>query len=141
MQCHLDERISLYALAQATGAAGPDSVTDTGPVSASDLSRIPVRQRRQLVWGLLPTGLVFVFGGLIALIEAHSVAFVVLALGVAFVGSLVLGIGLGVRRSISIDEHDAAVDEAIREATGPCGNECSDSCATDDCAVKSLPRL
>lgn len=116
--------------------------------SVSDLSRIPIRQRTQLVWGLLPTGLVLLLGGVLILATGGSLGFVIVGGSVAFIGAAVLTMGLGVRRTIAADRHEAAIDAAIRETVGacgsetagPCGNECSDACSTD-CAVKSLPRL
>jgi len=90
---------------------------------------------------VVPVGLALLAIGVLT-VAAGPMIEKVLGVVIGVLGLGLLGIALGLVRSADMDDHEAAVDVAIREATSPCGSVCgTESCGTSDCAVKALPRL
>lgn len=107
----------------------------------ADLGSVPPRQRRQLAIMLLPVATALLIAGALLGWAAGSVAGHLVGVLVLVLAVVLLGIGYGLLRSARADEHERQLDEAIRQATGPCGSECGTAeCTTTDCAVKALPR-
>jgi hypothetical protein len=107
----------------------------------ANLAGVPPRQRRQLAVLLLPVATALLVAGvLLGWLAASSVGHLVGVL-VALLALAMLGVGYGLLRSARVDERERRLDEAIGEATGPCGSSCgSTGCADTECAVRALPR-
>jgi uncharacterized membrane protein len=111
------------------------------PHSSVDLHRVPPRQRRQLGVLLSPVAAVLLAAGVLLGWLAASPAGHLVGVLVALLALALLGVGYGLLRSAGTDERERLLDEAIRQATGPCGSDCGTAgCAQTDCAVKALPR-
>jgi Flp pilus assembly protein TadB len=109
--------------------------------SSADLHRVPPRQRRQLGLLLSPVAAVLLVAGVLLAWLAASFAGHLVGALVTLLALALLGVGYGLLRSARADEHERRLDEAIRQATGPCGADCGTAgCAATDCAVKALPR-
>ena len=113
--------------------------------SSADLRRVPPRQRRQLGVLLSPVAAVLLLAGVLLGWLAGSVAGHLVGVLVALLALTLLGVGYGLLRSATADEHERRLDDAIRQATGPCGTDCastdgSTDCGSTDCAVRTLPR-
>lgn len=109
----------------------------------AELSRVPVRHRRQLGLLMLPVALVLLAAGVLLAWRAGSPAGHLVGVLVALVALVLLGVGQGLFSSARRDEREQRLDAAIRAATGPCGNDCgtgASACDSTDCAVKALPR-
>ena len=118
---------------------------------SSDLHRVPPRQRRQLAVLLLPAAAALLAVGLLLGWLAASPAGHLVGALVALLALVLLGVGYGLLRSAHADERERLLDEAIRQATGPCGSDSgsadcgsadcgSTGCGSTDCAVRTLPR-
>jgi len=106
-----------------------------------DLHRVPIRQRRQLGLLLSPVAAALLVAGALLAWRAGSLAGHLIGAVVTLLALLLLGIGQGMLGSARRDERERRLDDAIRQATGPCGAECGTTeCTTTDCAVKALPR-
>jgi hypothetical protein len=114
--------------------------------SSVDLHRVPPRQRRQLGVLLSPVAAVLLVAGVLLGWLAGSPAGHLIGVLVALLALALLGVGYGLLRSAGADERERLLDEAIRQATGPCGAECgsagcgSTDCGSTDCAMRTLPR-
>jgi Flp pilus assembly protein TadB len=110
--------------------------------TSADLHRVPPRQRRQLGLLLSPVAAVLLIAGALLGWLAGSAAGHLIGGLVALLALVLLGIGYGMLRSARADEQEQRLDDAIRQATGPCGTDCgtAGNCSTTDCAVKALPR-
>jgi hypothetical protein len=107
----------------------------------TELAGVPIRQRRQLGLLLLPVAVALLVAGALLGWAAGSVAGHLVGALVLLFALVLLGIGYGLLRSARADEHERQLDEAIRQAAGPCGSHCGTAeCTTADCAVKALPR-
>ena len=107
----------------------------------ADLSRVPPRQRWQLAVLLLPVATVLLAAGVLLGWLAGSAAGHLVGILVALLALVLTAIGYGLLRSARADERERRLDQAIRQATGPCGTGCEPAgCSTTDCAVKALPR-
>lgn len=117
-------------------------MSDTGLVS--NLAEIAVEARRRMALLLVAPAGILILAGLVPVLVGGGIAWTVVGVLVCLAGLLLLGIALGLRRSAAQDEDRAAEAEldAALIAAAPCGGDCSSgACATEDCAVKSLPRL
>ena len=112
----------------------------------TDLSSVPPRHRRQLAVLLLPVATALLVAGVLLGWLAGSIAAHVVGVLVAPLALTLLGVSYGLLRSARADERERRLDEAIRQATGPCGTDCGTAgcgntdCTVTDCAVKALPR-
>ena len=115
------------------------------------LASVPIRQRRQLGVLLSPVAAVLLAAGVLLGCRAGSVAGQLAGMLLALLALVLLGVGYGLLRSARADEHERRLDEAIRQATGPCGTDrgspdcgspdCgSTSCGSTGCAARTLPR-
>src|SRR6185437_3837789 len=101
----------------------------------------PPRQRRQLAVLLLPVATALLAAGVLLGWLAAGPAGHLVGVLVALLALALLGVGYGLLRSAGADEQERLLDEAIRQATGPCGTDCgSAGCGSTDCAVRALPR-
>ncbi|MFL6163017.1 MAG: hypothetical protein ACJ74U_12400 [Jatrophihabitantaceae bacterium] len=114
--------------------------TDPPRGQRTELSLVPARQRRQLALLMLPVAAVLLAAGMLLAWRAGSVAGHLVGALVALIALVLLGVGQGLLSSARRDDHEQRLDEAIRAATGPCGNDCGSGCASNDCAVRALPR-
>ncbi len=95
---------------------------------------------------LLPVTVVLLAAGVLSIWLAGSVAGHLAGVLITLLASVLLGVGYGLLRSARADEHERRLDEAIRQATGPCGTDCGttgcgdSACTETDCAVKALRR-
>lgn len=90
---------------------------------------------------LSPVAAALLVAGLLLGWRAGSAGGHLVGLLVALLALALLGVGYGLLRSAGADEQERLLDEAIRQATGPCGTDCGTTgCGSTDCAVKALPR-
>jgi hypothetical protein len=109
----------------------------------SNLADIPAAARRRMALLMLAPAGILILAGLVPTLVREGIGWTVVGVLVSLAGLLLMGIALGLRRSVALDEDRAAEAEldAALIAAAPCGGDCSSgACSTEECAVKSLPR-
>jgi hypothetical protein len=133
---------------EVTGVAGAPCVTDTAPMSVRKVLVADASRRLALLLAAVAAALFVV--GLLALLGGQDLGSHVAGTVVVLLALALAAITLGLRRAAAVAGHaaaeaalDAAVAATVAHAEGerPCHKSCSPSgCATEDCAVKVLPR-
>lgn len=110
----------------------------------NELHRVAPAERRRFALVLLGPSLILLALGLVPVLSSRGIGWTIVGIAVLVLALVLLAIAMGLRRSAAADEAvaaEAALDAELSRAV-PCGDSCdSDSCGTEDCAVKSLPRL